>query len=161
MILSSKVAWAGIVFLSLTAGISGPRPTVLASGDNPSKEGPTVTHPNDVKQMQRSLRDKAHYSGQVDGVVGLRTRASIRGFQKTENLPVTGQLDAQTAGRLGVEPERRELTGFDATFTKPSAGIGSRRVVRLARRTLPPTLNNAAGQDREKKLASSNRGHEE
>jgi len=43
--------------------------------------------------------------------------SSIRGFQKTENLPVTGQLDAQTAGRLRVEPERRKLTGFDLRST--------------------------------------------
>ena len=131
MILASKAAWAGIVFLLLTAGISGPRPTVLASGVNLNKEAPTVAHRNDGKEMQRSLRDKAHYRGEMDGVFGLRTRASIRGFQKTENLPVTGQLDAQTAGRLGVESERREQTGFDATSSKPSAGIkwmkGSRR----------------------------------
>jgi len=160
MILSRKVAWAGIVFLLLTKGISGPHTTVLASGDNLSKKVPTVAHRNDVKQLQRSLRDKAHYRGEIDSVFGLRTQASIRGFQKTKNLPVTGELDAETAGNLGVEPERRELTGFDATFTKPSAGIGSRRVGTLARRKLPPTLN-AAWQDREKKLPSSNEGHEE
>ena len=127
MILASKVAWAGIVFLLLTAGISGPRPTVLASGDNLNKEAPTVAHRNDTKQMQRSLRDKAHYRGEIDGVFGLRTRASIRGFQKTENLPVTGQLDAETARKLGIESESREQTGFDATSTKPSACISSRR----------------------------------
>ena len=127
MILASKAAWAGIVFLLLTAGISGPRPTVLASGDNLNKEAPTVAHRNDTKQMQRSLRDKAHYRGEIDGVFGLRTRASIRGFQKTENLPVTGQLDAETARKLGIESESREQTGFDATSTKPSACISSRR----------------------------------
>ena len=127
MILASKAAWAGIVFLLLTAGISGPRPTVLASGVNLNKEAPTVAHRNDTRQMQRSLRDKAHYRGDIDGVFGLRTRASIRGFQKTENLPVTGQLDAETARKLGIESESREQTGFDATSTKPSAGITSRR----------------------------------
>jgi peptidoglycan hydrolase-like protein with peptidoglycan-binding domain len=127
MIVSGKVAWAGIVFLLLTTGISGPPPTVLALGDNLSKEAPAVGRRTDVKQMQRSLRDKAYYRGEIDGVFGLRTRASIRGFQKTENLPVTGQLNAETAGKLGVEPESRERTGFDAAFTKPSAGIGSRR----------------------------------
>ena len=127
MILAGKAAWAGIVFLLLTAGISGPRPTVLASGDNLDKEAPTVAHRNDTKQMQRSLRDKAHYRGEIDGVFGLRTRASIRGFQKTENLPVTGQLDAETARKLGIESESREQTGFDATSTKPSACISSRR----------------------------------
>ena len=47
--------------------------------------------------MQQTLQDKGHYRGEVDGVFGLRTRASIRGFQKAENLTVTVQLDTQTA----------------------------------------------------------------
>jgi peptidoglycan hydrolase-like protein with peptidoglycan-binding domain len=105
MILAGKAAWAGIVFLLLTAGISGPRPTVLASGVNLNKEAPTIAHRNDTKQMQRSLRDKAHYRGEMDGVFGLRTRASIRGFQKTENLPVTGEQELAArivANRFGA-----------------------------------------------------------
>ena len=63
--------------------------------------------------MQETLRDKGHYRGKIDGVFGLRTRASIRGYQKAENLPVTGQLDTPTAGKLGVAPERREESCYD------------------------------------------------
>jgi peptidoglycan hydrolase-like protein with peptidoglycan-binding domain len=123
MFLAGKTAWAGMVFLLLTTGISGPRRPPLASGANLSKEVPAVGHRNDVKKVQETLRNKGHYRGEVDGVFGLRTRASIRGFQKAENLPVTGQLDAQTAGRLGVIPEGREETGYETTQGKPSAGI--------------------------------------
>ncbi len=86
MFLASKAAWAGIVFILLTTGISEPRPTPLASGANLSKEVPAVGHRNDVQKMQQTLRGKGHYRGKVDGVFGLRTRASIRGFQKAENL---------------------------------------------------------------------------
>jgi hypothetical protein len=149
MFLASKAASAAIVFLLLGTGISGPRPTPLASGSNLSKEVPAVAYPNDVKKIQQTLQDKGHYRGEVDGVFGLRTRASIRGFQKAESLPVTGQLDAQTAGKLGLTPEVREETGYETPQDKPSAGIkwtkGSRRtskrlrkpVERLAR-TVPP-----------------------
>ena len=122
MLLAGKAACVGIAFILLTIGISGPRPTPLHSA-NLSQEVPAVGPRNDVKKMQETLRDKGHYSGEVDGVLGLRTRASIRGFQKTENLPVTGQLDTQTAGRLGVRPEERDETGYEATQGKPSAGI--------------------------------------
>jgi len=107
MFLASKAAWAGIVFILLTTGISRPRATPLASVANVSKEVPAVWNWNDVKKMQQILRDKGHYRGEVDGVSGLRTWASIRGFQKAENLPVTGQLDPQTAAKLGVRPEGR------------------------------------------------------
>ena len=107
MFLATKAAWAGIVFILLTTGISRPRATPLASVANVSKEVPAAWNWNDVKKMQQILRDKGHYRGEVDGVSGLRTWASIRGFQKAENLPVTGKLDPQTAAKLGVRPEGR------------------------------------------------------
>jgi peptidoglycan hydrolase-like protein with peptidoglycan-binding domain len=131
MLIATRAPWAGIVFLLLTTWISGPRPTPLTSGAELSKEAPAVARPNDVNKMQQTLQDKGHYRGKVDGVFGLRTRASIRAYQKSEHLPVTGQLDVQTAGKLRVTPEVREATGSKTTQDKPSAGIkwthGSRR----------------------------------
>ena len=59
----------------------------------------------DVKTVQENLRDKGYYNGQIDGIAGPQTKAGIRQYQKTENLAVTGRLDAQTAGKLGVGPE--------------------------------------------------------
>ena len=55
--------------------------------------------------MQETLRDKRHYRGKIDGVFGLRTRASIRAYQKAEKLPITGEVDISTAEGLGVRPE--------------------------------------------------------
>ena len=131
MFLASKVAWAAIVCILLTTGISGTRPATLASGPNLSKDMPGVADPNQVIKMQQTLQDKGHYRGKVDGVFGLRTRASIRAYQKAENLPATGEVDTQTAGKLGVTAEGRGKTGYDTTQDKPSAGIkwfqGSRR----------------------------------
>lgn len=123
MFLARKVAWAGIVFLLLATGISGPRPTLLTPGAESNKEMLAVPHPYDVNGMQQTLLDKGHYRGKVDGVLGLRTRAGIRAYQKAENLPVTGQLDQETAGRLGVGPEVRQETRFVTTQDKPPAGI--------------------------------------
>lgn len=119
MFLPSKAAWAGLVFILLTTGISGPHPTPLASGANLSKEVPAVGPRNDVKKMQETLRNQGHYRGQVDGVFGLRTRASIRGYQKAENLPVTGsliprrpvnsELDQRVARRLATRLRKLNL----------------------------------------------------
>ena len=123
MFSAGKIAWAGIVvFLLLATGISGPRPTLLTPGVDLSNEGSAVPHPNDVKRMQQTLLDKGHYRGNVDGVFGLRTRASIRAYQKAESLPATGHLDKETAGRLGIGPEVRQETRFVTTQDKPSAG---------------------------------------
>jgi peptidoglycan hydrolase-like protein with peptidoglycan-binding domain len=143
MLLASKAALPAIVFILLATGISGPRPTPVASGANLSKEGPAVWSQNDVGKMQDTLRDKGQYRGKVDGVFGLRTRASIREFQKAENLPVTGQLDTQTAGKLGVSPEGREETGSETTKDKPSAYIkwakGSGRTSKELRKAVKMT----------------------
>jgi peptidoglycan hydrolase-like protein with peptidoglycan-binding domain len=59
----------------------------------------------DVKTVQENLREKGYYNGQIDGIAGPQTEAGIRQYQKAENLPVTGRLDAQTAGKLAVGPE--------------------------------------------------------
>jgi peptidoglycan hydrolase-like protein with peptidoglycan-binding domain len=134
MLIATRAPWAGIVFLMLTTWISGPPPTPLTSAAELSKEALAVAHPNDVNKMQQTLLYKGHYRGKVDGVFGLRTRASIRAYQKAEHLPVTGLLDVRTYGKLGVTPEVREETGSKTAQDKPSAGIrwahGSRRTRR-------------------------------
>jgi peptidoglycan hydrolase-like protein with peptidoglycan-binding domain len=66
---------------------------------------PAVLRHHDVEQVQQSLSDKGYYHGRADGVIGPQTRAGIREYQKSERLPVTGRLDAETAGKLGVGPE--------------------------------------------------------
>jgi peptidoglycan hydrolase-like protein with peptidoglycan-binding domain len=144
MFLVGKAAWAGIAFILLTTGISGPRPTPLAPGANLSKEVPAIGHRNDVKKMQQTLRDKGYYRGEVDGVFGLRTRASIRGFQKAENLPVTGELDTQTAGKLGVSPEGHEETGTETNQGKPSPYIEWGKGSGRTSKTLPKAVKTAA-----------------
>ena len=76
----------GVLGLSLT-------PSALAASSD------------DIKKVQKSLIDKGYDAGPVDGVLGPRTRAGIRQYQAAEKLTVTGRLDEETAGKLGVGPE--------------------------------------------------------
>jgi peptidoglycan hydrolase-like protein with peptidoglycan-binding domain len=142
MLFASKIACSAIVFVLMTPWISGPAPTPIDAGINLGSEVPEDTASNGVEGMQQTLQDGGHYRGKIDGVFGLRTRASIREFQKAENLPVTGQLDVQTAGKLGVRPESREDTAFDTTPDKPSAAIewarSSRRSISRQTSKTPP-----------------------
>ena len=64
-----------------------------------------ASHKEDAITVQKSLKDKGLYNGPIDGLLGPQSRAGIREYQKSENLPVTGRLDADTAGKLGVGPE--------------------------------------------------------
>jgi len=105
MDLNSKTIWTRVVFAFLATGMLGLSLTPLAFAANPQEAKPAVSHSQDIKKVQESLRDKGYYHAKVDGVLGPQTRAGIRQYQKDENLPVTGRLDSKTAGKLGVEPK--------------------------------------------------------
>ena len=105
MNLNTKAVWTRVVLAFLATGMLGVSLTSLAFAANHQEEKPAVSHSQDIKKVQESLRDKGYYHAKVDGVLGPQTRAGIRQYQKDKNLPVTGRLDAKTAGKLGVEPK--------------------------------------------------------
>jgi len=100
MFRTSKGIWARIVFTVLATGVLGLSLMPLAF----SEEKPAL-HQDNIKKLQETLRDKGYYSGHVDGILGPQTRAGIRQYQKSENLSVTGRLDGEISGKLGVGPE--------------------------------------------------------
>ena len=55
-----------------------------------------------VLEAQVALSRRGISCGSLDGIVGAQTRAALRAFQRSENLPMTGELDADTQGRLAV-----------------------------------------------------------
>ena len=164
MFLASKIGWAGIAFTLLTTGMPVQGSPRSAAGPDSNKEEVAAVHQNEIKKVQGALRDKGHYRGKVDGVFGLRTRASIRAYQKAEKLPITGQVDTQTAGKLGVRSEGREQTEHETTQGKPSAGIkwakGSGRTSKTLRKAVKTVAAPESGQgDRERTLQAENSNH--
>ena len=55
-----------------------------------------------VRSAQQALQGSGVNPGPIDGVIGPRTQQAVRDFQKRENLPQTGQLDAATLQKLGI-----------------------------------------------------------
>src|ERR1043166_5951472 len=102
MFLTSKAAWAGIVLILLTTGISAPRPTPLGSVPVLGEKGSALADRIDVEKMREGLRIRGHYRSKVDGVFGLQTQATVRGHRKAQNLPITGRVDTRTADGLDV-----------------------------------------------------------
>lgn len=74
--------------------VSMTRPSTTA--DTPS------TARADVRAAQEKLTDKGYDPGPIDGIWGSRTAAVVSQYQRKENLTVTGRLDAETLGKLGV-----------------------------------------------------------
>ena len=95
MLLARKTGSAGIVFVLLMTGMLVQGFPRSAADSDSNKAGVTsFVAKNEISKMQETLHNKGHYQGKADGVFGLRTRASIRAYQKAESLPVTGQVDA-------------------------------------------------------------------
>lgn len=56
-----------------------------------------------VLSMQQALKDKGFDPGATDGVMGPKTAAALKAYQKSENLPMTGTMDGDTGTKLGVK----------------------------------------------------------
>jgi peptidoglycan hydrolase-like protein with peptidoglycan-binding domain len=77
----------------------------------------------DVRAAQQALMDKGQDPGPIDGRMGPKTQAALRGFQQAEGLQVTGMLDDATKDKLGIRGGSalpRE-TGTGATTAPPGA----------------------------------------
>src|SRR6266403_5732924 len=96
-------------------GQTGPRPgqtepTPGQSGTIPERvQRPDVGDPgmagvtaDNIKQAKEALKAKGLNPGPMDGVLDGKTQQALRDFQKANKLPVTGDLDPQTAEKLGV-----------------------------------------------------------
>jgi peptidoglycan hydrolase-like protein with peptidoglycan-binding domain len=135
MSLASKIAWAGIACTLLATGMLVQGFPRSQAGSESNKEGvaPFVIR-NEIRKMQETLRDKGHYRGRIDVVFGLQTRASLRAYQKAQNLPITGQVDTRTADGLGIRPESK---WGDSTSAGRGVGYGGDRVGGEMRREKP------------------------
>jgi peptidoglycan hydrolase-like protein with peptidoglycan-binding domain len=152
MFLASKIGWAGMAFILLGTGILVQAfPPSAAGSEATTEKVSAFVIKDEIKKMQETLRTQGHYRGKVDGVFGLRTRASLRAYQKAEKFSVTGQLDRRTADGLGVRPEStwrnskssgrevghgRDGASGENKRDKPSAGIRrvERRVSNVSRK---------------------------
>jgi hypothetical protein len=71
-------------------------------------DGPIYSHndlPPDqvVANVQEALQQQGHYKGEVDGLLGLPTRAAIADYQRDHGLYKTSTIDRPTSQSLGMK----------------------------------------------------------
>jgi peptidoglycan hydrolase-like protein with peptidoglycan-binding domain len=98
-----------------TQGSSGTEsPTKSATGSKPGMTGGQSatgqatngkSGSEQVKNVQKALQEKGADPGPIDGIMGPKTEAALKAFQKEQKLPETGRLDSQTLAKLGVSAQ--------------------------------------------------------
>lgn len=58
--------------------------------------------PSQNKEIQQKLKNLGYYNGSVDGVLGTKSVAAIKKFQKDNGLTADGIVGKKTAAKLGV-----------------------------------------------------------
>jgi peptidoglycan hydrolase-like protein with peptidoglycan-binding domain len=61
-----------------------------------------LSSPEMVRRAQLALKEQGYYEGETDGVMNARTSGALRAYQREHNLQETGDLDPQTAKKLGI-----------------------------------------------------------
>jgi putative peptidoglycan binding protein len=56
-----------------------------------------------VAQVQERLANDGYYKGSIDGVKGSRTFYAIRAYQREHHLPVTGEINDELLGDMGLQ----------------------------------------------------------
>lgn len=55
-----------------------------------------------IANVQTALQEQGYYQDAVDGLIGPRTRAALRDFQRDNGLPITAAIDGPTLKALGL-----------------------------------------------------------
>jgi phospholipid transport system substrate-binding protein len=84
--------------------------------DEKAEKKATAENNEQAQSLQEALKAKGEDPGPIDGVIGNKTRTALRGFQKANNLKVTGMLDDQTSEKLGLEKSKLVRDGIFPRF---------------------------------------------
>jgi hypothetical protein len=79
----------------------------------------------DVQNIKQALMSKGLNPGPMNGSMDSQTQQAIREFQRTNNLRVTGEVDQQTAEKLGVTIGQKERSRKGGESVAPRSGGSS------------------------------------
>jgi peptidoglycan hydrolase-like protein with peptidoglycan-binding domain len=88
---------------------------------------PAASPSRSVRDAQRALAQNGYNPGPVDGVIGTQTVQALRAYQRSNNIPESGQLDTRTRQALlsGSGRGGGTMTGTGTTATPAAGGRGA------------------------------------
>lgn len=92
----------------------------------------------DVAQLQSRLASLKYYDGKTSGVYGSSVTEAVENFQKDNNLPVTGLVDAETQEAIKTEAQRESTRAGEQLILQTAtisdnalAGVADSKTVEL------------------------------
>lgn len=79
--------------------------TLASQSEEPSTPGSAqklAPSSHEIKRAEQALKVQGFNPGRIDGKIDSETKEALREFQKRNDLAVTGDLDKETAEKLGV-----------------------------------------------------------
>lgn len=70
------------------------------------RSGQMQPTPERYREIQQALIDRGHLQGPPTGAWGPESAEALKNFQREQNLPATGKLDALSLIALGLGPKR-------------------------------------------------------
>lgn len=117
--LASALGAASAPVVGLVKNAAAARATTEATTDEASISTAAVlkngSRGNEVKEVQRRLKQWGYYTGAVDGVFGAGTRSAVVAFQKKNGLTADGVVGAATYRALGMNSSYNVLAGQSST----------------------------------------------
>jgi len=92
---------------------------------NGARGGAMAANADQVRAIQQALKDQGHDPGEIDGKMGPKTQAAVRDYQQKQGLKATGQLDAETSAKLGVESKTSAAPSISSPAASPSTSAPS------------------------------------
>ncbi|GHU97909.1 spore cortex-lytic enzyme [Clostridia bacterium] len=89
------------VFILIAAAVLGGMSLSARTAD--AGMAGTYNTKENVKIVQKKLKDLGYYKTAVDGIFGSGTTAAVKNFQKTKGLTADGVVGAKTIAALGVK----------------------------------------------------------
>ena len=72
---------------------------------------------NEVREIQKKLKDWGYYSGNVDGIFGSKTFEAVKSFQRKNGLTVDGIAGKETLAALGITSSSNSSSSNNANNT--------------------------------------------
>jgi hypothetical protein len=106
---------------------------------------------DNVRAVQTKLRDAGFYLGEIDGAYSNQLSAALSRYQIRNGLPITGQLDIDTAKALGAKPAVAPSTTDDLARTSETwerlRKSDQEFLAKMERRTTPAPSRRVNGNE--------------